>query len=73
MAAAAAADSASGGASAVPPGPVRFAALDFETADYGRDSACALSIVIVELLWMDTFFYKDRQNAEKMLLEAQDL
>ncbi len=27
---------------------VRFAALDFETADYGRDSACALSIVIVE-------------------------
>jgi DNA polymerase-3 subunit epsilon len=30
------------------PGPVRFVALDFETADYGRDSACALSIVIVE-------------------------
>lgn len=27
---------------------LRFAALDFETADYGRDSACALSIVIVE-------------------------
>ena len=26
----------------------RFAALDFETADYGRDSACALSIVIVK-------------------------
>ncbi|MEI8241955.1 MAG: 3'-5' exonuclease [bacterium] len=26
----------------------RFAALDFETADYGRDSACALSVVIVE-------------------------
>jgi DNA polymerase-3 subunit epsilon len=26
----------------------RFAALDFETADYGRDSACALSIVTVE-------------------------
>jgi DNA polymerase III subunit epsilon len=25
----------------------RFAALDFETADYGRDSACALSIVVV--------------------------
>ena len=48
LAAAAAADSASGGASAVPSGPVRFAALDFETADYGRDSACALSIVIVE-------------------------
>ena len=33
---------------ALPPGPVRFAALDFETADYGRDSACALSIVVVE-------------------------
>jgi DNA polymerase III subunit epsilon len=31
-----------------PPTPLRFAALDFETADYGRDSACALSIVIVE-------------------------
>lgn len=31
-----------------PPLPGRFAALDFETADYGRDSACALSIVIVE-------------------------
>ncbi len=28
--------------------PLRFAALDFETADYGRDSACALSLVIVE-------------------------
>jgi DNA polymerase III subunit epsilon len=28
--------------------PVRFAALDFETADYSRDSACALSVVIVE-------------------------
>ena len=26
----------------------RFAALDFETADTGRDSACALSVVIVE-------------------------
>jgi DNA polymerase-3 subunit epsilon len=25
-----------------------FAALDFETADYGRDSACALSVVIVQ-------------------------
>jgi DNA polymerase III subunit epsilon len=31
-----------------PPIPFRFAALDFETADYGRDSACALSIVMVE-------------------------
>ncbi len=33
------------------PAPVltgRFAALDFETASYGRDSACALSVVIVE-------------------------
>ena len=28
--------------------PVRFAALDFETANYGRNSACALSIVTVE-------------------------
>lgn len=26
----------------------RFAAIDFETADYGRDSACSVSIVIVE-------------------------
>ncbi len=26
----------------------RFAAIDFETADYGRDSACALAVVIVE-------------------------
>lgn len=26
----------------------RFAALDFETADYGRDSACALSIIVVD-------------------------
>jgi DNA polymerase-3 subunit epsilon len=26
----------------------RFAALDFETADYGRDSACALSVVMVD-------------------------
>lgn len=35
-------------AAALAPAPVRFAALDFETADYGRDSACALSIVVVE-------------------------
>jgi DNA polymerase-3 subunit epsilon len=34
---------------ALPPeSPARFAALDFETADYGRDSACALAIVFVE-------------------------
>jgi len=26
----------------------KFAAIDFETADYGRDSACALSVVILE-------------------------
>jgi DNA polymerase-3 subunit epsilon len=26
----------------------RFAALDFETADYGRDSACAIAVVIAE-------------------------
>lgn len=26
----------------------RFAAIDFETADYGKDSACALAVVIVE-------------------------
>lgn len=35
-------------ACASPPAPLRFAALDFETADYGRDSACALSIIVVE-------------------------
>lgn len=26
----------------------RFAALDFETADYGRDSACAISVIVAE-------------------------
>jgi DNA polymerase III subunit epsilon len=26
----------------------RFVALDFETADYGRDSACAIGVVVVE-------------------------
>ena len=26
----------------------RFAAIDFETADYGRDSTCALSVVVAE-------------------------
>lgn len=26
----------------------KFAAIDFETADYGRDSACALAVVIAE-------------------------
>jgi DNA polymerase-3 subunit epsilon len=26
----------------------RFAAIDFETADYGRDSACAVSVVVAE-------------------------
>ncbi|MBN1576947.1 MAG: 3'-5' exonuclease [Chitinispirillaceae bacterium] len=33
------------------PAPVyfsRFVALDFETADYGRDSACAVGLVVVE-------------------------
>ncbi|MCE9529748.1 MAG: 3'-5' exonuclease [Planctomycetes bacterium] len=28
--------------------PSRFAAIDFETADYGRDSACSVAIVTVE-------------------------
>lgn len=28
--------------------PERFAAIDFETADTGRDSACALAIIVVE-------------------------
>jgi DNA polymerase III subunit epsilon len=28
--------------------PLRFAAIDFETADYGRDSACAVAIVVVD-------------------------
>lgn len=43
-------DPGSHGCSASSPStaPLRFAALDFETADYGRDSACALSLVIVE-------------------------
>ena len=51
LAAEVAAEPRNDGVSAVtssPPTPLRFAALDFETADYGRDSACALSIVIVE-------------------------
>jgi DNA polymerase-3 subunit epsilon len=51
IAAVAADQSRNGGGLAVAsalPAPLRFAALDFETADYGRDSACALSIVIVE-------------------------
>jgi|SRR5271157_3236071 DNA polymerase-3 subunit epsilon len=26
----------------------RFAAIDFETADYGRDSACAVAVVVAE-------------------------
>jgi len=26
----------------------RFAAIDFETADYGRDSACSMSVIVVE-------------------------
>lgn len=31
------------------PAPIgRFAAIDFETADYERDSACALAVVVVE-------------------------
>lgn len=31
-----------------PPTTGRFAAIDFETADNGRDSACALAVVVVE-------------------------
>jgi DNA polymerase-3 subunit epsilon len=30
------------------PRPGRFAAIDFETADRGRDSACALAVVVAE-------------------------
>ena len=29
--------------------PPTFVAIDFETADYGRDSACALALVRVRL------------------------
>ena len=29
--------------------PPTFVAIDFETADYGRDSACALALVRVEV------------------------
>jgi DNA polymerase-3 subunit epsilon len=29
-------------------GGARFAALDFETADYGRDSACSVGVIVVE-------------------------
>ena len=40
---------------ALPAAPPTFVALDFETADYGRDSACALALVRVEagatMLW----------------------
>ena len=34
---------------AEPPAPVRlnFAAIDFETADHGRDSACSIGVVVV--------------------------
>ena len=32
---------------ALPAAPPTFVALDFETADYGRDSACALALVRV--------------------------
>ena len=31
-----------------PAPPPTFVAIDFETADYGRDSACALALVRVE-------------------------
>ena len=31
-----------------PGSPPTFVAIDFETADYGRDSACALALVRVE-------------------------
>ena len=33
---------------AAPAAPPTFVAIDFETADYGRDSACALALVRVE-------------------------
>ena len=38
-----------------PDAPPPFVAIDFKTADYGRDSACALALVRVEagatMLW----------------------
>lgn len=42
------APNAGGNPAAVANTASRYVALDFETADYGRDSACALSVVIVE-------------------------
>ena len=39
----------------------KFVALDFETADYGRDSACSLSLVTVqgtEIISQDTFLIR---------------
>ena len=36
------------GAEPVPMAAGRFAAIDFETADHGRDSACALAVVVVD-------------------------
>ncbi len=33
---------------AAPAAPPTFVAIDYETADYGRDSACALALVRVE-------------------------
>jgi len=39
------------GIATLPKPPVlssRFAAIDFETADYGRDSACSLAVVLVD-------------------------
>ncbi|MBA4393731.1 MAG: hypothetical protein C0407_09285, partial [Desulfobacca sp.] len=37
--------------------PIRFAAIDFETADYGRDSACALAIVVVNGVTVEKKMY----------------
>ena len=45
--------------SSPPAAPPTFVAIDFETADYGRDSACALALVRVEagVIVQRTFSY----------------
>src|SRR5258708_527433 len=48
---------ASGATSGAPQPLGRFAAIDFETADNGRDSTCALAIVVVDGLKVVDRFY----------------
>ena len=57
--------------SPAPTTPPTFVAIDFETADYGRDSACALALVRVEAgVIVQRAFHYIRPPRQRMLFTS---